>query len=248
MTLSNLTKLHRFQNSCEWRLTPDGIEVNGKIPRTEGPPATARKIWRENTAAITKAANRYAIPVELIIACAAAESGGNPGALRKEPGYASDETTPNKISPGIMQTLISTARSATGNKSLSRTDLLNAATSIDAGTAYMALQRSKTDIDPPLVAAAYNAGGVYLEDAPANRWKMRCYPLGTGRHIDRFIEFLNDAMAMLDEDGITPQTSFRAMLLNGPQPAPPPLPPAPEPPAKKTWAEALADFWRSLWS
>ena len=38
--------------------------------------------------------------------------------------------------------------------------LLEPDNSIQAGTAYIASQSSKTDLDPPKVSCAYNAGGV----------------------------------------------------------------------------------------
>src|SRR4051794_37888263 len=74
-------------------------------------------------------------------------------------------------SVGLMQTLVTTARQVLGMTNLTADDLLNPATSIRAGTAYIAQQRVSTHFDPPLVAAAYNAGSLRREDASANRWK-----------------------------------------------------------------------------
>ena len=60
----------------------------------------------------------------------------------------------------------------------------------------IAAQLWSTRFDPPLVAAAYNAGGVYHDPVPANRWRLRCYPIGTGAHVDRFVAWFNDAMRL----------------------------------------------------
>lgn len=60
----------------------------------------------------------------------------------------------------------------------------------------MGKQHQATGYDPPKVAAAYNAGGVYYESATTNRWKMRCYPLKTGKHIDKFTWWTNEVFAL----------------------------------------------------
>ena len=71
--------------------------------------------------------------------------------------------------------------------------------SIQAGTAYIRQQEGRTDFDPPLVAAAYNAGGVYVQTGEKNRWRLRQYPIGTGKHCDRFVKWYGDALAVLNE-------------------------------------------------
>jgi hypothetical protein len=70
-----------------------------------------------------------------------------------EPGYTSDEATPHRVSIGLTQTLISTAREAMG-MSFGRDWLLVPANAITAGTTYIAGQARQTSLDPPLVAAA----------------------------------------------------------------------------------------------
>ncbi len=49
-------------------------------------------------------------------------------------------------------------------------------------------QGRQTRFDAPLVAAAYNAGGIYYNAASSNRWRLRQYPLGTSKHVDRFVD------------------------------------------------------------
>jgi len=191
---------HNIFGGVQWRLTGDGIEVAGAAQGTGGRLVTVPRVWRAFGAAIAAAAQRHAVPVELIVATICTESGGNPAAIRPEPGWTSDTATPHRVSAGLMQTLISTARAATGNSSLTRQDLLDPATSIHAGTATIAQQRLKTKFDAPMVACAYNAGDVYEQAGANNRWRMRQYPIGTGHHADRFVQWFNDCFAFFTQD------------------------------------------------
>ncbi|HEU4534292.1 MAG TPA: hypothetical protein VFS00_09250, partial [Polyangiaceae bacterium] len=75
-----------------------------------------------------------------------------------------------------------------------------------------AKQKSKTSFDPPLVAAAYNAGGLYAQNGPANRWKLRQFPIGTGAHCNRFVKFYNDAVVVLAEHSTSPVVSHADLL------------------------------------
>ncbi|TBE07065.1 transglycosylase SLT domain-containing protein [Rhizobium ruizarguesonis] len=193
--LPELTQLHRhFPGSVTWSLTAAGISIEGASAQgTMGEPKTVRKIWSEFGTLCADASKRYGVPVELIVATIATESSGDPNARRQEPQI-------NDESVGLMQTLVATARSATGRPSLRGDDLLDPRTSIEAGTAYIASQRGSTHFDPPLVAAAYNAGSLRLDSGSANRWKLRCFPIGTGTHIDRYVSWFGDAMRVSGDD------------------------------------------------
>jgi soluble lytic murein transglycosylase-like protein len=94
-----------------------------------------------------------------------------------------------------MQALLSTAAKFL-MRPVTAAELQDPAASIDAGAAVIAAQLRATMSDPPMVAAAYNAGGVYHDPTPENRWRMRCYPLGTGDYVDRFVAWFNDAMRL----------------------------------------------------
>jgi D-alanyl-D-alanine carboxypeptidase/Transglycosylase SLT domain len=192
----DLIKPHRhFPTAVSWALTADGIAVDGAAAQgTAGQPTTVRKIWQTYGDRCTAAARRYGVPVELIVATIATESGGDSNARRPEPKIGDE-------SVGLMQTLVATARGATGRSSLRGDDLLDPDTSIDAGTAYIAQQRGNTHFDPPLVAAAYNAGSLRRDEGEANRWKLLCYPRGTGLHIDKFIGWFSDCMRVSRADG-----------------------------------------------
>ncbi len=72
-------------------------------------------------------------------------------------------------------------------------------------------QRDVTNFEPPLVAAAYNAGSLRRSDE--NRWKLR----STGGHIDRFCLFFNDACFVAEADGWSARQP-------SPGPAAPPAP------------------------
>ncbi|MRS13435.1 transglycosylase SLT domain-containing protein [Enterobacteriaceae bacterium RIT691] len=188
-TRSELVTPHLYVKSgVSWNLQKEGISIEGAAPvGTQGNPTTVEKIWTLYGPQCLQASAMYGVPVELIIATIATESGGDKNARRSEPRI-------NDESVGLMQTLVKTARDALGRATLTGDDLLNPATSIEAGTAYIAHQRFVTHFDPPKVAAAYNAGSLRLDEREANRWKMLCYPTGTGRHIDNFVAWFNDCM------------------------------------------------------
>lgn len=195
---SELDHFHNmFNGSVRWRVTDKGVEVEGKpIVYNQGH-LTVNLIIRKFMEPIRSNCNDYGVPIELVIACIATESSGNTLARREEPGYVSEKATPNKVSLGLMQLLISTAKDVCRNYPVDGKWLVDEDNNIMAGTRFIASKRLKTSFDPPLVAASYNAGGVYLENNPKNRWRMRCFPMGTGKHIDRFVSFYNDAKLVL---------------------------------------------------
>ncbi len=117
---------------------------------------------------------------------------------------------PAHVSPGMIQTLISTARSTlapeftaaavdatvTTEWLLGTYDPQAPSNSIRAGAAYVRqLVNSRgTLMDPPLVSAAYNAGGVYNDsDDPTNRWRMNQFE-NRGAHTSRVVAYLNEAV------------------------------------------------------
>lgn len=191
----NLFKWHNIHGSIDWCVTPEGVHTPEGIERTKGEPATVRRIWKTYQKDISDAAYLLGVPVEIIVACIATESGGKKHSLRKEPGYVSDEETPHRISAGLMQTLLSTATDTMGVK-ISRQELFQPRVSILSGTMYIRKQSKYTNLDPPLVFAAYNAGGVYEQTSKKNRWKTRQYPIGTSHHVDRAIKWLNDIVSV----------------------------------------------------
>lgn len=74
--------------------------------------------------------------------------------------------------------------------------LYAAPASIEIGTAEIRMRWQTTKDDPILVAAAYNAGGIY--EATNSPWGMRAYD----NHLDRAAAWFGDACAVLSELGI----------------------------------------------
>jgi peptidoglycan hydrolase-like protein with peptidoglycan-binding domain len=209
------------QGVRRWRLSPEGLWVEGFVapPRSPGKPETATRCWRDFRAAFETCAAAYGVPVELLIATACTESGGRAQAIREEPGFISDAATPHRVSPGLMQTLISTAREVLGDASLDRARLLDPGTSIRAGAAMIRAQAIRrhlpTHFDPPLVAIAYNAGSLRARaDGAPDPWGLVQTMRGGHTHADAFVAFFNDCFAVFaagDAPGaLTP--SFWALL------------------------------------
>lgn len=207
--LAPLLVNHSFNGGVRWRLAEDGVRVEDSEPEhTGGQPQTVARVWNDFGESIVKWSVRFETPVELVVATICTESGGNPSVVREEPGFTADEETPHRVSPGLMQTLISTARETLGDDAIDRAWLLQPDHAVQAGASYIRRQRSKTGMDPPKVACAYNAGGVYANDGADNRWKMRQFPIGSGHHADRFVKWFNDCFRLFDRDGSAPEMSF----------------------------------------
>ncbi|MDF7657789.1 transglycosylase SLT domain-containing protein [Erwiniaceae bacterium L1_54_6] len=189
--LEKLKENHSYADkSVSWKIVEQGISIDNNAPQGSGGQlVTVPAIWKSFGDLCIKYAKRYNVPVELIVATIAVESAGKPNASRIE-NQIHDESI------GLMQTLVGTARSTLGLSDLKREQLFDPDMSINAGTAYIAQAIKTTRYDPPKVAAAYNAGSLYLDDAAENRWKMRCYPPHTGYHIDKFVGFFNDCMLL----------------------------------------------------
>jgi len=208
-----LTEFHGRPGGVRWKLTPDGVYVEGSgIERTSGAPLTVTRAWETYADAINRWVTEYEVYAELILATMCTETTCNPIARRNEPGWTNDDATPDRVSLGLMQTLISTARSVLNRPTIDAAWLLVPENSIRAGTAYIAKQRPLTRLDPPLVACAYNAGNVYDNAGPANRWKLRQFPIGTGEHCDRYVKWFNDAVAVLKEHATRPSRSLATFL------------------------------------
>lgn len=191
----------REAGSVEWRLGTRGLQTRpGGILSPMGG-AALQRARQQYGEAVSQVSDWLAVPEALLWACMLTESTGKAEALRCEPGYVSDQATPGKISVGLMQPLLSTARDVAlrlpmlglDPEEVSRDWLGVPENNLVVGAGLILLQAPKTQFDPPLVAAAYNAGGLYRDKAAGNPWKLRCYPLGTGAHISRFGGWFNAA-------------------------------------------------------
>jgi hypothetical protein len=74
--------------------------------------------------------------------------------------------------------------------------LYDGATNIDIGTAEIRMRWAHTGDDPILLAAAFNAGGLYGKQGSSWGLKAR------GDHLDRAARWFGDACAVLAENGI----------------------------------------------
>ena len=210
--LDALTRPHgAFDSTARWHLTPAGLSVNSRPPAgTPGEPFTASQAVAFFGEEFRAAASEFGVPIELLIACACAEAGvhirqGREAARnseRREPGFMTYDTTPHRVSVGVMHTLISTARATLRVPTLSHVDLRDPRTSIRAGASYIAGQQRQTGFDPPLVGAAYNAGGVHDDPTPGLPYSLRDFPRGLDRHVERFVAYFNDACGLVASNRI----------------------------------------------
>ncbi|GMU83358.1 MAG: hypothetical protein AMXMBFR47_32280 [Planctomycetota bacterium] len=191
------TEFCRIQSDgVGWKVTQHGVFVEGSgIERTPGPPRTVSAIRNNFDAAIGHAAAESGVPVEILVAVAATESGGRADAVAVDPGFQDEFTTPQRIRSGLMLTRLSTAREAL-QQSVGAAALADPVLSARAAALRIAAQSSATRLDPVLVAAAYNSGSLSRQNSPNNRWRLRQYPLGTSQYVDRFVRFYNDAVAV----------------------------------------------------
>lgn len=196
--------------------------ADGDAPlRTRGEPITCRKIMELCGNEIFEAAKKHRIPMALIIMTIATETGmyrkygfTGPFTFRWEPGVQVKDVSPplwGDYSAGPMQTLGTTTRWLIKVQGLNYDafrvapvyerrpeppedhPLYDYQTSIDIGTAAIKQQWSKTGDDPILVAATYNAGGIYR--SAQNPWRLKSY----GDHLDRAAKWYGDACAVLKE-------------------------------------------------
>ncbi len=213
----------RFGGGTRWSLTGLGIVLEaGELPAFPAQEAMIRRILAGFGAPLQASSRRHRLPVELLAACIATESGGDPLAERQEPGFRSYEATPHRVSIGCMQTLVSTA-SAVLRRPVAPEELRRPEVSIAAGAACIAEAAPRTLLDPPVVACAYNAGAVRHDPSPSNRWRMLQYPGGTGAHADRYCGFFNAAFRLFRRDaGLAAQFfTFAAQPVASAEPAPP---------------------------
>jgi len=122
--------------------------------------------------------------------------------VRKEPGYTDPVSTPNKISVGAHHMLLSTAIETIGPPAPAgdaKTDTITrliidlASDSVFAAEMalrYFSKRYAKHLLEPPLMAAVYNAGS--LKPSAKNPWNLVQY----GEHIDRWVAYYNTSRSI----------------------------------------------------
>lgn len=180
---------------------------NTGLLRSLGEPSTMRLLRAQYGDAIKAASERFQLPESWIAAMVTIEAGRvgkslemDRFSLRDEDGraFAHYESRPNRVSAGLMQTLLATAREmakrydlqaefAGANQEIDVGHLCVPATSLLLGAAYMRNRADRFGFDPVLLVGAYNAGGVY--DDKKSLWRIRTY--GETR-IPKFVAYHND--------------------------------------------------------
>lgn len=201
----SLSEWHNKFGGRYWRITDKGVETkDAGYLRTRGKPTTVTTIWEDFGDSIEYACHEFGTPADMIVAMipieAVRKNDGHydPESLRLEPGYESDEKTPHRVSPGLMQTLISTARSMARKygvlpvEEVDRELLFDPHYSILLGAAYISHQIDRYGPDPILICSGYNAGSV--RKTTRNPWHLIAY--GETR-IDRFAAWFNDFHAAI---------------------------------------------------
>jgi hypothetical protein len=203
-----MSKIHEWHSRFggrEWRVTSQGIETRDKgYMRTKGDPVTMTTLWQDFGEYILYTSYELLVPIDMIAAMIPIEAlrrdgHYDPRSLRKEPGYVSDIETPHRISPGLMQTLITTARAMARKYQLIDPGLVNREILFDPfysillGGAYIQHQIERYGPDPILIASGYNAGSVRKTDN--NDWHLIAY--GATR-LDRYAAWFNDFIYAID--------------------------------------------------
>jgi hypothetical protein len=185
-----------------WRLTNLGIETkDAGYLRTGGTPATMIRLWEDYGASISYASRTLGCPADMIAAMIpieavrGADGSFNPKSNRFEPGYTSDAETPHRRSPGLMQTLISTASRMAATypalgiqeEAVTTEMLYDPHYSILLGSCYIRHLIDVYGADPILICGAYNAGAVKQD--PGNPWHILSF--GKTR-MDRYSAWFND--------------------------------------------------------
>jgi hypothetical protein len=196
------------------------IEGADTPERSDGAPVTCSTIVSLYGRQILAASQAHEVPPELIVMTIAAEVGANRGSeftgaptFRWEARVRVTDVKPQRLgdySAGPMQTLATTARSvsrrlhpgedafavapALATRPVPAPDtnpLYDAGLSIDLGTAVIQESLRTTGLDPILVAACYNHGGIGR--STDNPWHL----FTTGDHLNRASQWYGDACAVI---------------------------------------------------
>jgi hypothetical protein len=189
---------HQLRGGVKWRIDPEGYVMLSDGQRPTGSRLFARSCFMRYGKSFQHWAGSYGkgLGIAHLVATAVTESG-----CSEEKGMSSVD----RLSTGIMQVTGGTCQSLLrrlGRSQLSKDDCMikmadDPDFSVELAAAYITLptQIQLTSLNPPKVAAAYNAGGVYFD--PRNPWRMR----STGNHIDRFVAAYNAYIAWHREEG-----------------------------------------------
>lgn len=194
-------------------------KIGEPYARSSGEPISVRNLREDFLDAIETAAREFDLPVAWVAAMITIEARRrdwrwDPVSRRHEPGYISDEETPRKVSGGLMQTLLTTARSMRRRyhavmetydmpRDIDFDTLTNPLFSCLLGAAYMRyqidrghgvkMQDPEACMDLVLLCGSYNAGR--LRETDRTPWGIVTY----GR--DRLIKMVAYHNDWIDEYG-----------------------------------------------
>lgn len=218
-----LTRIRRGEkvNVGRWLWGQCALDADGAL-RTKGEPRSMRGMAAFH-AHFVEAEELTGVPTHWLAAMASIEADRAPGyrwdevSLRHEPGWKSDESTPGRVSAGVMQTLLRTARECLDmqlamQEAIGKTpeqlvveDLHDPRTSILLGATYMAYQVTRGHgVGMPLPAAddlvllcgSYNAGK--LRARSHTPWRIQTF--GKTR-VPKMVAYHNDYLAVMQERG-----------------------------------------------
>ncbi|MBF0584063.1 MAG: hypothetical protein HQL80_07490 [Magnetococcales bacterium] len=196
-----------------------------RLLRSVGEPVTCQAVWQRFGSTMLAVAGQFELAPELLVMTVATESAAarrhgftGPATFRWEPHVWVRDVTPSfqgDYSAGPLQTLATTARwviqaqrlpldgfqvapvihsppvSAPLEHPLYRPEI-----SLMVGAAVIKQRWEQTGADPVLVAAAFNAGGIYR--STGNPWHLASH----GDHLDRAAAWYGDACAVLQAAGV----------------------------------------------
>lgn len=213
----NPTRYHRVKSADGhiWKITEDGVQVKGELSvrRSRGEPLTLRRVKTRFEPLMEQIFLDTGVPIQLLSATMANESGGHDGGERYEKHL-------NDWSIGVMQTLTNTARGiAISSPHLGRRDIAQMKAVPQGGNLQewrAVLHDHRTSIllgaellkqindrfqcywDPILVYAAYNSGSPRKNEG--RPWGLHYHrvalPDRTFDAMDTFAAWFGDACAV----------------------------------------------------
>jgi hypothetical protein len=191
-TIQDLMDPHgAFPGGVQWALRPYGMQVNGKdLPADAATVARLDGLWNRYAARLPTSVR---VPAELVLALMDLFKDRS-GAAHFLPGCDTlmPERTPELVTAGPLQVSLAAARTALARPDLTVAQLSEGDLALQAGMLAMSLRFAETRFDPPLVAAAHLAGGLFFDGDKGNQWRLS--QGGPTVLIDKFLTSFNAAM------------------------------------------------------
>jgi Phage tail lysozyme/Putative peptidoglycan binding domain len=180
-----------FPGGTQWALKPYGIQVNGKdLPVDAATVARLDGLWNKYAARLPTTVR---VPAELALALMDLFK-DRTGTAHFLPGCDTlmPERTPDLVTVGPLQVSLAAARTALARPDLTVAQLSDGDLALQAGMQALSLRFAETRFDPPLVAAAHLAGGLFFDGDTRNPWRLA--QGGPTVLIDKFLASFNTAM------------------------------------------------------